>query len=96
MPKVKYELGKHYTVSIMLFLLEEEEVNTSDFRKISGHYKGPVRRCEELESYGLVDIEYQTKPIHKATYSLTEDGEDIAKELLEIEEKIKEYFEGSD
>ena len=93
MPKVVYELGKHYTVSVLLFLLEEEEVTTTDFRDLSGHYKGPVRRAEELENLGYVEIDYQTQPIVKSTFRLTDQGEELAKKLKDLNERIEEKLE---
>lgn len=108
MPKAEYVLGKQYTTSVLLYLLEREEkfkekkengeidedeefeVTTSEFRDISGHYKGPVNRAEELEDLGLVKIEYQKKPFRKGNFMLTEEGKEIAEKLKEIEEEIGE------
>ncbi len=85
-----YFLGEKYIASVLLYLGEKGEATTTKFRDISSYYQSVVNKAKELEKLGLVEIDRQTKPFPKKTFRLTEEGEEIAKDLKKIEERIED------
>ncbi len=102
---VEYQLGKNYTVSVLLLLydyklyndeVDEEDkkgVTTSTFTKISTRYGGPARRARELADMNLIEIEEEPNPRIKEAFKLTEEGVEVAKGLKNLEDILKNMDE---
>ncbi|MFO7990880.1 MAG: hypothetical protein R6U61_01125 [Thermoplasmata archaeon] len=83
-------LGDQYVAELFLFLLEREEVNTVDLKDISSYYQGIMRKAEELNQLGFVEIEELTDPYLKRTFRLTSRGREVAEKLKEAENLLHE------
>ncbi len=83
-------LGDQYVAELFLFLLEREEVNTVDLKEISSYYQGIMRKAEELNRLGFIEIEELTDPYLKRIFRLTAKGREIAYILKDAEQLLQE------
>jgi DNA-binding PadR family transcriptional regulator len=93
MPNQKFEkldsLNELNAVSVLLFLLENNEPYATDMKVVISSYDRLKKLMERMDSEGLVDINIEEYPRIRITYKLTSKGKEVAQKLLEIE-KIME------
>ena len=93
MPNQKFEkldsLNELNAVSVLLFLLENNEPYATDMKVVISSYDRLKKLMERMDSEGLVDINIEEYPRIRITYKLTSKGKDVAQKLLDIE-KIME------
>lgn len=84
---MKQFLCDKYTVSIILFLFDRNEVPQSAFNNISGEYSYVLDRVHELINLGFVEKYDPGKWSNvKFVYKLTDEGKMIAEEIQRINE----------
>lgn len=86
-------LSEKYVSALLIFLFNNKNVHTSDLKNISSYYQGIVKKAEELQNIGLIEIEEQNKPFRKKTFRLTDDGKIVAEKLNEIEDDLKDIID---
>lgn len=84
-------LAEKYTIEILLYLYNEEEVPQSRFNHLHGEYNLILNRVYELVDMGFIKKIDPGKwgPV-KGIYRLSEDGKTLAEELIRIEELAKD------
>ena len=88
MPKYEKVLGERYAVTILAYLLENNEVLGSQLRDVTANYVNVIKTAQDLQKLGLVKIRTIQKPYLSNYYSLTEKGKKVAVLLRQAEEII--------
>jgi DNA-binding HxlR family transcriptional regulator len=83
-------LGKRYSTTLLLFLLDRKDTMGRDLRQVCTNYTTMVALARELEQLGLIKIEFVNTPYVQHRYNLTSKGRNVAQKLKEIEEIINE------
>jgi len=89
MKRVKYRrfglLDEQHAISLLFFVDENEEVNATDLRDVSGSYYSINALAQLMAAEGFLEMDVVEDPRKVITYRITPKGKRIAAKLKEIE-----------